>query len=113
YCCIQFFKVQNGELIIKCYYFPFAVDKRVPVKDLRKLKFARQSQSYEKNWGSNWSVWWACDMKRNFRKHSENYYNMVVDNGDCFEKGFTVKDIVGFQRALRNDLYDFVIKPLV
>lgn len=59
------FKVRNGELIIKCYYFPICTDKVVPVKDVRRLRYVKQSNSYAKSWGSSGDpVWWACDMKR-------------------------------------------------
>ncbi|KAL6723186.1 hypothetical protein Aduo_018216 [Ancylostoma duodenale] len=108
----EYVKVKDGKIIIESYYFPLGNKKIVNICDVKRIKYAAQCDSYAKNWGSNGLTWWACDMKRNFRRQAKDYYNVSVDNGECFDKGFTVKDIVGFQRALRNDLKGCCIEKL-
>ncbi|EYB95343.1 hypothetical protein Y032_0161g3381 [Ancylostoma ceylanicum] len=100
----EFVQVKDGKIIIECYYFPFGIKKVVNICDVKSIQYARQCDSYARNWGGNGLTWWACDMKRNFRRQAEDYHNVRLDNGGFFKKAFTVKDIVAFQRALRNDL---------
>ncbi|PAV65306.1 hypothetical protein WR25_13037 [Diploscapter pachys] len=94
-------EVKDGKLRIKLYYFPYG-DKIIDLFEVKKIKYARQDKSYAKNWGSNGLTWWGCDMKRNFRSHGEDYYNVKVDIGASFRCGFTVKNLNGFMRAIRN-----------
>ncbi|CAB3400140.1 unnamed protein product [Caenorhabditis bovis] len=94
-------KIKNGELIIKWYYFPTATNLHVKIADIKAMKVSCQLRHYAKNWGADSWTWWSCDMKRNFRSKPDGFYNVWVDTGETFKKGFTVRDVRSFVLAIR------------
>uniref|UniRef100_A0A8R1E2B2 Uncharacterized protein n=1 Tax=Caenorhabditis japonica TaxID=281687 RepID=A0A8R1E2B2_CAEJA len=95
-------KISNGTLEIKWFYFPTTQSLKVDIDKIQEVKIQSQARSYAKNWGSgDFTTWWACDMKRNFRSHPERFYNVKVDIGETFKKGFTVHELDTFLVALR------------
>uniref|UniRef100_A0A1I7USE5 Type_ISP_C domain-containing protein n=2 Tax=Caenorhabditis tropicalis TaxID=1561998 RepID=A0A1I7USE5_9PELO len=95
-------KISNGNLEIKWFYFPITTSKNIDIDKIQKVQIQRQDKGYAKNWGSgDLETWWACDMKRNFRSHPERFYNVKVDIGETFKKGFTVNELDKFLVAIR------------
>ncbi|UMM42632.1 hypothetical protein L5515_018388 [Caenorhabditis briggsae] len=95
-------KISNGTLEIKWYYFPTTQSLKIDIDKIQQVKIIRQDKGYAKNWGSgDFGTWWACDMKRNFRTHADQFYNVKVDIGETFKKGFTVNELDKFLVAIR------------
>ncbi|RCN39647.1 hypothetical protein ANCCAN_14429 [Ancylostoma caninum] len=100
-------KVTNENLIIKCYYFPIGTSKTVHVKTIRGVFYVAQNMHDQcfkvKGWGMSFSpCWWACDLRRCWHDSSGPvHYNVVIDCGETFYKGFTVIEIDDFLSKLR------------
>ncbi|CCD65059.1 Activator of Hsp90 ATPase homolog 1-like protein [Caenorhabditis elegans] len=95
-------KISNGTLEIKWYYFPTTQSLKIDIEKIQQVKIQSQAKSYVKNWGSgDLCAWWACDMKRNFRSHPEEFFNVKIDIGETFKKGFTVHELDNFLPAIR------------
>ncbi|GMR40549.1 hypothetical protein PMAYCL1PPCAC_10744 [Pristionchus mayeri] len=101
-------KIYPDELVITWFYFPTATSKRIDTKQIKGIYYRVQNFSEDvgvtKNWGMSFSpCWWACDMKRGFRKSAEQrgFYNVVVDIGDGTMKGFTTNNLRPFLTILR------------
>ncbi|GMS89872.1 hypothetical protein PENTCL1PPCAC_12047 [Pristionchus entomophagus] len=101
-------KIYPNELVITWYFFPHAGNKRIDTQQIRGIYYRKQNLSDDvgvtKMWGMSFSpCWWACDMKRGFRKNAEQrgFYNVAIDIGDGTMKGFTTNNLRAFLSVLR------------
>ncbi|PAV90999.1 hypothetical protein WR25_21493 [Diploscapter pachys] len=84
--------------------FGFAMFIVIPLDRIRCVYYEKQDYEHWKKhwWGfKKWgmglsSVWWACDMGRNWHGKETNYYNVALDIGDWPKKGFSVKNFDHF-----------------
>uniref|UniRef100_A0AC35GNU6 Uncharacterized protein n=1 Tax=Panagrolaimus sp. PS1159 TaxID=55785 RepID=A0AC35GNU6_9BILA len=99
----KFIELYNDKLVIKTYYFPIGTNKIISIKNIRCIYFKNQVDTIlsTKGWGMAITVWWGCDMKRQFPSTKTNFYNVALDCGTFIKQGFTVVDVHKFLKALR------------
>uniref|UniRef100_A0A914Z383 Uncharacterized protein n=1 Tax=Panagrolaimus superbus TaxID=310955 RepID=A0A914Z383_9BILA len=100
----KFVELYAEKLVIKTYYFPIGTNKHISIKDIRCIYYKKQEDTIlcTKGWGMAITVWWGCDMKRQFPSTKTNFYNVALDTGTFIKQGFSVVDIHKFLRVIRS-----------
>ncbi len=97
----RFVKVTKGLITIKTYYFPTGQSCHIDPSRIKALNYEKDPKFgalTKKGWGMSLSpVWWACDIKRNFR--DKPYIAITLDVGENLDKGFTVERLHDFLSA--------------
>lgn len=101
----KYCKIKKGRMKVYWYYFPTTKTKTVNVTDIQGVWFKEQEFCKDffatKDWGMSINpVWWACDLKRHWRK-SSGLFNVVLDVGSSIKVGFSVENINDFLNSLR------------
>ena len=83
--------ITNNEIIIKCYYFPFAGEKKISFKQIKKIELINIGSltGKLKVWGMNYKLlWFHFDAGRLFKNHG-----IVIDIGKYIKPAITPEDI--------------------
>uniref|UniRef100_A0AC35FMD3 Uncharacterized protein n=1 Tax=Panagrolaimus sp. PS1159 TaxID=55785 RepID=A0AC35FMD3_9BILA len=100
----KFVELHHDKIVLKCYYFPTAKSKIIPLKDVQSIFYDTQENSmiFTIGWGVTiFGVWWGLDLKRQFPSFKTKYSNVIFDCGSSIKQGFTVVDIDEFLKALQ------------
>lgn len=108
----RFMQVKPDGIELLDYYAPIG-DKFIPWKEIQGITFvpAGALPFYQKKaWGMGWtSVWWGCDMGRQF---SDSRVLMIIDVVDgVIRKGSSVENLGGVLAALAR--YAPTVRPLL
>ncbi|VDM67378.1 unnamed protein product, partial [Strongylus vulgaris] len=89
-------------------YFNLSLFQKIKTSAIKGVYYVEQNLSEQlfkvKGWGMSLSpCWWGCDLRRCWHSSSGPvHYNVIIDCGETFYKGFTVVDILDFLRELKS-----------
>ena len=104
----KFSTITEEGITVKSYYFPFALSKFIPFKDIHTIEPPPPSTSIftksKKSWGMglDFNTWWACDMGREISRTRDDLLTVSVWGGGVAKRremqylrvGFTCENSV-------------------
>ncbi|CAI4222550.1 unnamed protein product [Auanema sp. JU1783] len=97
--------LEENKLILKNFYFPTLQSKKINLENIEAVYYIKQNGPNEicrvASWGTSGTpIWWARDFNRSVKRCHKMFYHVIIENGEAYMKGFTVRDIQSFLHEL-------------